>query len=32
LDNFLEQFTGVSREMAIAALERAKDSLLALIA
>lgn len=32
LDNFLEQFPGVSREMAIAALERAKDSLLALIA
>lgn len=32
LDEFLEQFSGVSREMAIAALESAKESLLARIA
>jgi uncharacterized protein (DUF433 family) len=32
LDDFLEQFPGVTREMAIAALESAKDSLLARIA
>ena len=31
LDEFLEQFPTVSREMAIAALEQAKDSLLASI-
>jgi uncharacterized protein (DUF433 family) len=31
LDEFLEQFPTVSREMAIAALEHAKDSLLASI-
>jgi len=29
LDEFLEQFTTVSREMAVQALEEAKDSLLA---
>jgi len=32
LDDFLEQFPGVTREMAIAALESARDSLLARIA
>ena len=32
LDDFLEQFPSVTREMAIAALESAKDSLLARIA
>ncbi|MBV9302556.1 MAG: DUF433 domain-containing protein [Acidobacteriaceae bacterium] len=32
LDEFLEQFPGVTREMAIAALESAKESLLARIA
>ena len=32
LDEFLEQFPGVSREMAIGALESAKESLLARIA
>ncbi len=32
LDEFLEHFPGVSREMAIAALESAKESLLARIA
>ncbi len=32
LDDFLEQFPGVTREMAIAALESAKESLLARIA
>lgn len=32
LDDFLEQFPGVSREMAIAALESAKESLLAQLA
>jgi uncharacterized protein (DUF433 family) len=31
LDDFLEQFPGVTREMAIAALESAKESLLARI-
>lgn len=31
LDEFLEQFPGVTREMAIAALESAKESLLAQI-
>jgi len=31
INEFLEQFPTVSREMAIAALERAKDSLLATI-
>ena len=32
LDEFLQQFPGVTREMAIAALESAKESLLAQIA
>jgi uncharacterized protein (DUF433 family) len=32
LDEFLEQFSGVTREMAIAALEDAKESLFARIA
>ena len=32
LDDFLEQFPGVTREMAIEALESAKESLLARIA
>ncbi len=32
LDDFLEQFPSVTREMAIAALESAKESLLARIA
>jgi uncharacterized protein (DUF433 family) len=32
LDDFLEQFPGVTRDMAIAALESARDSLLARIA
>ena len=32
LDEFLEQFPTVSREMAISALEQAKESLLATIA
>lgn len=32
IDDFLEQFPGVTREMAIAALESAKESLLARIA
>jgi uncharacterized protein (DUF433 family) len=32
LDDFLEQFPGVTRAMAIAALESAKESLLARIA
>ncbi len=32
LDEFLEQFPGVTRDMAIAALESAKESLLAQIA